>query len=99
MGKIALLFAGQGAQHPGMGKELVHAQPVAKQTFDELESAMPGLSKLCFEGTKEELTRTENTQPAIFATDLAAARSLVARGINPDGVAGFCQDMNPKKKA
>lgn len=89
MGKIAFLFAGQGAQHPGMGKELVHAQPVAKQTFDELESAMPGLSKLCFEGTKEELTRTENTQPAIFATDLAAARSLVARGINPDGVAGF----------
>ena len=74
MGKIALLFAGQGSQHPGMGKELVHAQPVAKQTFDELESAMPGLSKLCFEGTKEELTRTENTQPAIFATDKGTYR-------------------------
>lgn len=89
MGKVALLFAGQGAQHPGMGQELYASEPAVKETFDALEQSMPGLTKLCFEGTKEELTRTENTQPAVFALDLAVARALAAHGVKADAVAGF----------
>lgn len=89
MGKLALLFAGQGAQHPGMGQELYAAEPAVKETFDALEASMPGLTALCFQGTKEDLTRTENTQPAVFALDLAVARALEAHGVVPDAVAGF----------
>lgn len=89
MGKVAFLFSGQGAQHPGMGAELCAREAAAKEVFDEFEGLMPGLQHLCFEGTKEELTRTENTQPAVFSLDLAAARALVARGVKPSCVAGF----------
>ena len=89
MGKVAFLFSGQGAQHPGMGKGLYDREPAVRELMDALDHEMPGLLELCFDGSKEDLQKTENTQPCVFALDLACARALVARGIKPDAVAGF----------
>lgn len=89
MGSVAFLFAGQGAQHPGMGAELAAAEPAAKAVFDAADEVRPGTSQQCFEGTAEELAQTANTQPCVFAVDLACARALEAHGVRPAAVAGF----------
>lgn len=89
MSKIAFLFAGQGAQYVGMGRDLYESVPTAKEVFDLGESRRPGTLATCFEGPGEALTRTENTQPALFLVDLACARALSAAGVMPDAVAGF----------
>ncbi len=89
MGKIALVFSGQGAQYSGMGKELYDNSPAAKSVFDMADSIRPGTSKQCFEGTAEELSVTVNTQPCVFTADLAAARAVSEKGIKADCVAGF----------
>jgi [acyl-carrier-protein] S-malonyltransferase len=89
MGKIAFVFAGQGAQYPGMGKELYASSPAAKKIFDLCEGLRPGTLAQCFSGTKEELSRTINTQPCLYALDLAAALALEERGIKADFAAGF----------
>lgn len=89
MGKIALLFAGQGAQYPGMGEEIAACSPAAKAVFVQLEALRPGLSELCFDSSKETLSVTENTQPCLFAADLAIAEAVRELGIEVDGVAGF----------
>lgn len=89
MSKTVFVFSGQGAQVPGMGKELYEASPAAKAVFDMAESIRPGTIKQCFEGTKEELSVTINTQPCVFAVDLAAAAAVAEKGIRPDYVAGF----------
>ena len=87
MSKIAFVFSGQGAQAPGMGKELYDCSPAAKAVFDLADSIRPGTSQQCFEGTQEELNVTINTQPCLFACDLAKAAQ--ERGIQPDCAAGF----------
>lgn len=89
MGKVIFMFAGQGAQYPGMGKDLYESSPAAKAVFDMGEAIRPGTLKTCFEGSKEELTLTENTQPCLFLTDLACAAALEEAGIKADGAAGF----------
>ena len=89
MSKIAFVFSGQGAQAPGMGKELYDCSPAAKAVFDLADSIRPGTSQQCFEGTQEELNVTINTQPCLFACDLAAAKAAQDRGIQPDCAAGF----------
>lgn len=89
MGKVAFLFAGQGAQHPGMGAGIAAASPAARAVFDAADSVRPGTFEQCCQGTKEELSQTENTQLCVFATDLACARALEERGVEPDVVAGF----------
>lgn len=89
MSKIAFVFSGQGAQAPGMGKELYGCSPAAKAVFDLADSIRPGTSQQCFEGTQEELNVTINTQPCLFACDLAAAKAAQERGIQPDCAAGF----------
>ena len=89
MSKIAFVFSGQGAQAPGMGKELYDCPPAAKAVFDLADSIRPGTSQQCFEGTQEELNVTINTQPCLFACDLAAAKAAQERGIQPDCAAGF----------
>lgn len=89
MGKIAFVFSGQGAQYTGMGKQLYDTEKAAKTVFDTADSICPGTSQMCFEGTKEELSITVNTQPCLFCVDLAAALCLKEHGIMPEALAGF----------
>ncbi|NLB62115.1 MAG: ACP S-malonyltransferase [Clostridiales bacterium] len=89
MGKIAFVFAGQGAQYSGMGKDIYEHSQAAKRVFNMADSIRENTSSLCFEGTKEQLSITKNTQPALFCVNLACAYALQEKGITPDGVAGF----------
>ena len=89
MGKVAFVFPGQASQYSGMGKELAEKYPVARAVFDEADKALGfSVSKLCFEGTEDELKLTANTQPAILTVSVAAGRVLAEKGIAPDFVAG-----------
>ena len=73
MEKTALLFAGQGAQYVGMGKDLYEAFPESKTVFDKADKVLGfSLSKLCFDGPQAELTKTQNCQPAILVASIAA---------------------------
>ncbi|UWR94559.1 ACP S-malonyltransferase [Phaeobacter inhibens] len=85
---IAFVFPGQGAQTIGMGKALAEAYPVAKAVFDEVDAALgEALSQLIWEGDIETLTLTQNAQPALMATSLAAMRALEAGGVSIDKAA------------
>lgn len=72
-----------------MGKALAEAFPICRQTFEEADAALgEPLSRLCFEGPEDQLTLTENTQPAILAVSVAAYRLVASLGIAPQFVAG-----------
>ncbi len=89
MGKVAFMFPGQASQYPGMGKELAEKYPTARAVFDEANSALGfSISKICFEGSEDELKLTSNTQPAILTCSVAVYRVLAEKGIAPDYVAG-----------
>lgn len=90
MGKTAFLFSGQGSQYIGMGKELYEAFPICRQTFEEANNSLSmDLSGLIFDGSKEELNQTENTQPAVVTMSIAAYRALSQYDVVPDVVAGL----------
>jgi [acyl-carrier-protein] S-malonyltransferase len=89
MAKTAFVFAGQGAQYPGMGKEIYNNNSVAKNIFDLAEKIRPGTMAQCFDGRSQDLTITLNAQPCLFCVDLAIASALKDSGIVPDMVAGF----------
>ena len=77
----AFVFPGQGSQAVGMGRELAEAFPVARQLFQEVDDALSQkLSALMFEGPEDQLTLTENAQPALMAMSLAVVRVLEAEG-------------------
>jgi len=77
MSKTALLFAGQGAQAIGMGKDLATAFPSAKGWFDRANAALGyDLASICFTGPNAELTKTENAQPGIFLVSWVAFQLL-----------------------
>ena len=72
-----------------MGKELAENYPSARAVFDEADKALGfSISKICFEGTEEELKLTANTQPAILTCSVAVFRVLAEKGLTPDFVAG-----------
>ena len=89
MGKVALLFAGQGAQYPAMGKDFYEQDAAAREAFAKLEQQRPSTLQQCFTGSKEELSLTQNTQPCLFAVDYAIAKAVAQAGIPVDAVAGF----------
>lgn len=89
MDRIAFVFSGQGDQYPGMGKELCEKYEAAGRAFALCDSIREGTSTQCFEGTEEELKETKNTQPCLFAMEIAAFEILKENGIVPEAVAGF----------
>lgn len=90
MKPTAFLFPGQGSQSVGMGKELFENFSVARQVFEEANDALCfSIQKVCFEGPGETLKLTENTQPAILTTSIAALRVLQSeKGVIPQFAAG-----------
>jgi [acyl-carrier-protein] S-malonyltransferase len=90
MKPTAFLFPGQGSQSVGMGKELFENFSVARQVFEEANDALRfSIQKVCFEGPGETLKLTENTQPAILTTSVAALRVLQSeKGFVPQFTAG-----------
>lgn len=89
MDKIAFVFAGQGAQYPGMGLDLYESNDTIRQMMDRFEKVRPGTQRQCFEGTKEELSQTINTQPCIHALNVSIAQALLEAGVKPSAFAGF----------
>lgn len=88
--KIAFIFSGQGSQYIGMGKELYDNILICRETFDKARELLDfDIKELMFNGEKEKLDITENTQPAILATSIMAMKALEEKGIIPDVVAGL----------
>ena len=88
MAGVAFLFAGQGAQIPGMASD-VKDLPKVRALFDLAESIRPGIVDTMLTGTQEELNRTLNTQPTMFLADLAYAYVREQESGTPDCVCGF----------
>jgi [acyl-carrier-protein] S-malonyltransferase len=86
---IACIFPGQGSQKVGMGKALADAFPICRETFAEADAALgDALSRIIFDGPEDQLTLTQNQQPAILTVSIAAFRLLESRGLKPSFVAG-----------
>lgn len=88
----ALVFAGQGAQFVGMGKDLADAYPEVKELFSKADEVLGrGISNICFDGPEEELTKSNNCQPAIFVASMACLKALELAAGSPErvGVAGL----------
>lgn len=87
--ELAFMFPGQGSQFVGMGKTLCDEWAPARRYFEEADDVCAAsISRLCFDGPIEELTRTQWAQPAIFATSCACAEYARYRGLQPAAVAG-----------
>ena len=90
--KYAMIFPGQGAQRPGMGKDIYERYISAKRIFDEADEALGfSLSDIIFNGTPEELAHTEITQPAILTVSVAMFRALeqeLGTAVEPSCMAG-----------
>ena len=92
MEKTALLFAGQGAQAVGMGKDLAAAYPSARALFDRADAVLGyDLAGICFDGPEAELTKTENAQPGIYLVSWVALALLKERvpGLEFQAAAGL----------
>ncbi len=93
LSKVAYVFPGQGSQSTGMGWDLYNSYPSAREVFDEADASLGfPLSRLCFEGPDEELTKTHNVQPAILVVSIACLKALgeatIADPPSPTFVAG-----------
>lgn len=90
MGKIAFLFAGQGAQKVGMCKDFYEKFDCCREILDKTDEILGyKISNICFEGTQEELNKTEITQPAVIAANMMCLKAIEHLGIKADVVAGL----------
>lgn len=90
MGKIAIIYPGQGAQYLGMGKDIVEKSKEAKKIFDIANEFLGfNISKMCFEGPESDLVKTENTQPAILTVCMAITKVLEELGFKADITGGL----------
>lgn len=84
MADTALIFPGQGSQDVGMGRDVAEAYPEARHLYQQADDILGfALSELCFQGPRELLDETANTQPALFVTSLALVEALKAEGKLP----------------
>ena len=86
--KLAVLYAGQGAQHPGMGKEFYEGSPAFRAAFDSAELDFD-LHRVCFEDPDGLLNQTEYTQPCMVAFACGVTAVLAQQGVKPAYVACF----------
>lgn len=87
--KIAFVFPGQGSQYVEMGKDFYDNYDLARNYFDKANNILDiDLKKLCFEGPEDELTETQNTQPAIFTVSMIAYNLMKENGVEPSIIAG-----------
>lgn len=87
--KTAVLFPGQGAQYPGMGKEFYEQFGICRQTYEEASDILHmDMKKMCFEDS-DELNQTKNAQPALLTTQIAIFRAISQIGIRADYLAGL----------
>ena len=89
MTKTAFLFAGQGAQYLGMGRDLYDHYPIVKETIDQASQVLGYDLRHLIDTEEEKLNQTRYTQPAILATSVAIYRLLKEKGYQPDMVAGL----------
>ena len=89
MTKRAFLFAGQGAQYFGMGRELYDQYELVRSTFDEASQVLGYDVRALIDQDEEKLNQTRYTQPAILTTSVAIYRLLADKGVEPDMVAGL----------
>lgn len=88
MDKIAIVFSGQGAQYPGMGRDIYEKCPEARKMLDAFEHLHPGLLHLMFESDAEELRKTTNTQIVLYAFERAVS-AVIAKHVKIGTAAGF----------
>ena len=86
--KLAFLYAGQGTQHPGMGRDLYETYPAFRQVLDSAQLDFD-LKELCFEGPEEKLSQTQYTQPCMVAFAAGVTAVLREKGIIPEVAAGL----------
>lgn len=87
---IAFIFSGQGAQYPGMGMDISRIYKSSDEVYNEASEALGfDIKKMIFEGEKEALNITENTQPAILTMSIACMKPLLENGVIPDVAAGL----------
>lgn len=90
MSKLAFIFPGQGSQHIGMGKDFCENFQESREIYKEADKILSkDLSDLCFNGNKEDLAKTENTQPAILTASIAMLKAIENKGIKADYTAGL----------